>query len=253
MTTPFRPDHVAYAMTGTGLTFSLAANVTHGVVSGGGAGAVISGLVWPLSLVLTIEGAARLPWPRGWAWMLLRLASATPVAATAAIVSYLHMSGLLNHWHEHWLTCLLGPVAVDGLTTLGAAGLLVLDRTTSHAQVAHDVAETPVEQSTDPLHAPAVAQPIEPVHRPNAQVAATGAVLDRTKTPVSQEAVDKVLAAVRRGQPMGKSAIVAATGLSRSTATRAVDHLVDVGQLSSVGDPRRPEYVMAHHGAEVAQ
>jgi ribosomal protein S25 len=251
VSSPFKPQHVAYAMTGTGLAFSLAANVTHGIVSDGGIGAVISGLVWPLSLVLTIEGAARLPWPRGGWWMALRLLTATPVAATAAIVSYLHMSGLLTHWDEHWLTCLLGPIAVDGLTTLGAAGLLILDRTTAADESARGPVHAAVEQPTEPPNTQMLGQPTEPAHRANVQVTGTEAPVARAKTPVSPEAIAKVMRAVRSGQPMGKSAIVSATGLSRSTATRAVDHLVDVGQLSSVGDPRRPDYVLAQ--SEVTQ
>ncbi len=146
------PRTVATAMVATGLAASMAANVAHGLVSDGGVGAVISGLFWPAGLLLAIEGATRLPWPRTWQWTLFRVAGTSPVAAAAAIVSYLHMSGLLHYWHEHWLICLIGPIGVDGLTSLGAAGMLVLDRAEA-AQLAVPVVEptaTPVVDESAP-------------------------------------------------------------------------------------------------------
>ena len=241
----FQPHHVAYAMVGTGLSFSLAANVTHGLVSNGGVGAVISGLVWPLSLLLAIEGAVRFPWPHGRAWMVLRVAMTTPVAATAAVVSYLHMSGLLGHWHEHWLTCLLGPVAVDGLTTLGAAALLVLDRAETLTESAQNRPPAAHEASRPATQPPPHDRPTEPTHAASPQVGDRKPV----QAPVSQEAIDKVLAAIESGQPMGKAAIMAATGLSRATAGRALTHLVSVGRLGTIGRATRPDYVLAQSEA----
>ena len=241
MTGSFRPQHVAYAMVGTGLTFSIAANVTHGLISNGGIGAVISGLVWPLSLVLAIEGAVRFPWPPGRWWMALRIGGTTPVAATAAIVSYLHMSGLLSHWKEHWITCLLGPIAVDGLTTLGAAGLLVVSRFTDAARSARDDGEPLTEAPHESTQPDVEHRPIEPTQPASPQISATTA----TQAPVSQDAIDKVMAAIAQGQPLGKAAIMAATGLSRSTAGRALAHLVAMGRLSTIGKATQPDYVMA--------
>jgi hypothetical protein len=243
------PRHVASTAVGTGLIASMAANVAHGLVGSGGAGAVISGLFWPLGLLLAIEVAVRLPWPAGRWWMTLRIAATTPVAAAAAIVSYLHMNGLLSHWHEHWLVCLIGPVAVDGLTTLGAASLLVLDRSALLAESVQDVSESLTEAPHEPTQPAVDHRPIEPTHPVSPQVSESRP----DRTPVSQEALDKVMAAVGRGQPMGKAAIMTATGLGRSTAGRALAHLVAVGRLATIGKATQPDYVLAQRaGVEVA-
>ena len=116
---------------------------------------------------------------------------------------------------------------------------------------AHTLSPTPVDWPSGPLHTPPVDRPTEPVHALSPQVTAVGQSTRRGKVPVSPEAVSKVLKAVRSGQPMGKSAIVTASGLKQSTATRAVTHLVECGQLTTIGSATRPEYVLTS-GALVA-
>src|SRR4051812_19821858 len=102
---------------------SIAANVAHSFVPPQEApsdwapqpGAVIGAIVWPVFLFVAVEILARVAWPSGTRWQLLRFGGMTPVAVVAALVSYRHLSGLLAFYGEDALTCLLGPLAVDGL------------------------------------------------------------------------------------------------------------------------------------------
>ena len=183
------PRTVATAMVATGLAASMAANVAHGLVSDGGVGAVISGLFWPAGLLLAIEGATRLPWPRTWQWTLFRVAGTSPVAAAAAIVSYLHMSGLLHYWHAPPLIYLIGPIGVDGLTSLGAAGMLVLDRAEA-AQLAVPVVE--------PTATPVVDESAPETTVPELAAGALGDGPDPAPEPLPEPAPVRVSAVARR-------------------------------------------------------
>ena len=70
---------------------------------------------WPVLLYVAIEIIARVAWPRGRTYGVLRWVGLSAVAAVAAIASYRHLSGLLAHYGEDWLTVAIGPLAVDGL------------------------------------------------------------------------------------------------------------------------------------------
>jgi hypothetical protein len=83
---------------------SIAANVAHSYVPPTDAtagwhphaGAVVGAVFWPVALFVAIEILARVAWPDGRRWVVLRFGGLLPVAAVAAVVSYRHLSGLLT-------------------------------------------------------------------------------------------------------------------------------------------------------------
>ena len=123
-----------WAYTGTllGALVSIAANVAHSFVPPADAsstwrpptGAILFAAFWPVALFVGIEMLARVAWRRGWRFSLLRFGGLLPVAGTAAIVSYLHLAGLLAHYGEPKITVVIGPLAVDGLMVMSAAALM---------------------------------------------------------------------------------------------------------------------------------
>lgn len=115
-----------------GIGASVGANVLHTVlVIGNGTGTVpqiIGAAFWPVALVVAIEVMARVAWPKSVMYALIRFAGVGAVAVVAAVVSYKHLSGLLNYWGEDPLSAHLGPLAVDGLVTVGALALLAIGK-----------------------------------------------------------------------------------------------------------------------------
>lgn len=138
------PPGRAWAYTGAllGGAVSVAANVAHSYVPPTGApadwqpplGAVAVSVFWPLALFVVVEIFARIHWPAGHRWVLLRFGGLLPVAAVAAIVSYRHLSGLLAYYGEAGLTAHIGPLAVDGLMVM-ATGALVATGAPRHQAI----------------------------------------------------------------------------------------------------------------------
>jgi hypothetical protein len=89
-------------------------------------GAVLSSGFWPLALLISLEVIARVSWPRGRWWAATRYGGLTTVAVIAAVVSYLHMSALLQFYGEDWLTAVIGPLAPDGLLVVCSVALLAI-------------------------------------------------------------------------------------------------------------------------------
>ena len=122
----------AYTGVVLGAVVSIAANVAASFIPPTNAaagwvpptGAVVSAVFWPVLLMVAVELFARIGWPPGWRWLLLRGAGLLPVAVIAAVVSYRHLSALLRSYGEDKLTSMLGPVAVDGLMVMAAGALL---------------------------------------------------------------------------------------------------------------------------------
>ena len=77
-------------------------------------------MVWPVFLFVAIEILARTTWKPGARWIVLRFGGLIPVAAVAAVVSYRHLSGLLDFYGEDALTVAIGPLAVDGRVAVPA-------------------------------------------------------------------------------------------------------------------------------------
>jgi hypothetical protein len=126
----------AYTGALAGGLVSIAANVAHSFIPPRGAsavwhpegGAVVGAVVWPVFLFIAVEILARVAWPHGPVWRLVRWAGLLPVAVVAALVSYRHLSGLLAHYGEERIVYLLGPLAVDGLMVMATGALLATGR-----------------------------------------------------------------------------------------------------------------------------
>jgi hypothetical protein len=143
---------------------SVAANVAHSYVPPAHAapgwrpepGAVVAAVFWPVALFVVVEIVARTDWPAGRRWVVLRYAGLLPVALVAAVVSYRHLSGLLDHYAESALTARLGPLAVDGLMVTASAALVACSQRPAPAaaldeQDQVDEDEPAEEQEPDPL------------------------------------------------------------------------------------------------------
>lgn len=120
-----------------GIGASVGANILHTVTVIGDGTAnlpqVAAAAFWPVALVVAIETMARVRWPRSVGYNLIRFGAVGAVAVVAAIVSYRHMSGLLTFWGEDVLSASLGPIAVDGLVTVGALALLAIHKSAKDA------------------------------------------------------------------------------------------------------------------------
>nr|MDT0661928.1 DUF2637 domain-containing protein [Micromonospora sp. DSM 115978] len=90
--------------------------------------AVVFSVFWPVALFVAVEILTRVPWGDGARWFLARLVGVLPVALVAAVVSYRHLAGLLEHFGEDPLTVAIGPLAIDGLMVMASAALLATSR-----------------------------------------------------------------------------------------------------------------------------
>lgn len=121
-----------------GLGASIAANVAHACLRPGSLppgehwspeiGAMVSGTLWPIALLLSTEIMMRKAWPKGREYLALRILGLAPVAVVAAVISYGHVRGLLLHYGETTLSASLGPLAIDGLMLVSTAALMAPDR-----------------------------------------------------------------------------------------------------------------------------
>lgn len=120
-----------------GVGASVAANVLHTwtVLADGNVSLpqVLGSAFWPVSLLVAVETMARVRWPRSIGYGLIRFGAVGAVAVVAAVVSYRHMSGLLAYWGEDPISATLGPIAVDGLVTVGALALLAIHKARKEA------------------------------------------------------------------------------------------------------------------------
>jgi hypothetical protein len=141
----------AYLGAIVGGAVSVTANVAHSYVPPAGAaagwaphqGAVMLAAFWPLALLVAVEILARVVWPAKQRWMLIRWCGLTPVAVVAAIVSYRHLSGLLDFYGEDDVTVGLGPLAVDGLMVISTGALLALRAVTADPVVVAEADPAP--------------------------------------------------------------------------------------------------------------
>jgi hypothetical protein len=111
-----------------GTLASVAGNVAHAAIQGGGVGSLVAAGFWPAALLISVEVLARVQWPAGKGYWLARWCGLTVIAAVAASVSYTHLSALLALWDGGWMATHVGPIAVDCLLTVGAAALLAIGK-----------------------------------------------------------------------------------------------------------------------------
>jgi hypothetical protein len=168
---------------------SIAANVAHSYVPPTDApagwhphaGAVVGAVFWPVALFVAIEILARVAWPDGRRWVVLRFGGLLPVAAVAAVVSYRHLSGLLTFYGEDGLTVLIGPLAVDGLMVMATGALIATSRARVTALAAVEIAQTPAQFGTR--------VPNPPTQSPNGSFGLPPSPVD-TKAEIRQASVE---------------------------------------------------------------
>ncbi len=192
----------AYAGAILGGLVSIAANIAHSFIAPHGApadwapepGAVVGAVVWPVFLFVAVEILARVRWPQGWGWQITRWGGLLPVTLVAAIVSYRHLSGLLNHYGEEPLVYLLGPLAVDGLMVMATAALMATSR--NRQQTAQATTTTPATVPTyipiPTTPAPTSPVPATPVPAIPVPVTASTTVTVDSAAPVAAAAADRV-------------------------------------------------------------
>jgi len=245
----------AYAGTALGGFISIATNIGHSYVPAPDAptgwhpplGEIVLAACWPVLLFVAIEVLARTRWRQGALWFLVRYAGLIPVAGTAAVVSYLHLSGLLAHYGEPHITVVIGPLAVDGLMTMSAAAIL----STSPRRV-----ETAPETAPEPVHPEPPKTPAEqPENRtpkPRARTAKKSTRKSAPKRRTDEELLAEAsalneAALASGGEPVSKRALKTALRVGQPTADRL--HAAVVVTASEAA----PEYAIEHaNGRELA-
>ncbi len=145
---------LAYAGASVGLAVSVWANVVHATTQPGASqGALFLAAFWPVCLFLALEILVRFEWADGWAVRVARAAVGV-VAGVAAVVSYLHLHGLLVTYGEGRFPALIGPLAIDGLMAVSAAALLSKRGAVSEAPGVVEVPPAPVVEAVEPELAP---------------------------------------------------------------------------------------------------
>lgn len=177
-----RPRGIAWAYFGTGLggVASLVANVAHSFIKPENApqgwhpqtGAVVAAALYPVFLFVALEIFIKIEWPSKWWMWCIRVASLMPVALVAAVVSFQHMSSLLDSYGEHWVVCLVGPLAVDGLMVMAAAATAVA-KWTKQTQVSVPMVQVskPKRQVKTETRAVETARPVPETARPTIETA----------------------------------------------------------------------------------
>jgi hypothetical protein len=127
---------VAWAGFAFGSIMSIAANVLHTWLPPAneppgwspGLGPQIGAAVWPIGLLLSVEILSRVRWPHTWPWALARYGGAGTVTLGSALISYMHLHGLLLAWGYDSIGAAVGPLVLDGLMTISGFALLANSR-----------------------------------------------------------------------------------------------------------------------------
>ncbi|MFF5292597.1 hypothetical protein [Paractinoplanes globisporus] len=184
----------AYTFAALGGLVSIAANIAHSYVPPAAApadwapkpGAVVGAIVWPVFLFGAVEIFARVAWPDGWRWQLLRWGGLAPVALVAALVSYRHLSGLLAYYGEEPIVCILGPLAVDGLMVMATGAIIA----TSQHQHTNTSLPTPAVPDLTEVPAPTPPAVPTPTTPPTAADAPQPTTAPATPEPVTAARTD---------------------------------------------------------------
>jgi hypothetical protein len=225
-TTPAGTSGRGWAYTGAvlGGLVSVAANVAHSFIPPTGAptgwrpelGAVVGAIVWPVFLFIAVEIFARVTWPAGPWWRLVRWGGLLPVALLAAFVSYRHLSGLLAHYGEDPLVQHFGPLAVDGLMVMATGALLATGHTRTITQPAHNTAPAAIRTG-----------PGRPTQHED-QAATMPAVVDPNPVPAHLLPGARFAATNHEyttGQPITPDELAARIGITPAVAGQLLTHL----------------------------
>jgi len=234
-TTPAGTSGRGWAYTGAilGGLVSVAANVAHSFIPPAGAptgwrpefGAVVGAIVWPVFLFVAVEIFARVTWPTGRMWKLVRWGGLLPVALLAAFVSYRHLSGLLAHYGEDPLVQHFGPLAVDGLMVMATGALLATGHTRTITEPAHTTASaiTPTPAPRPTQHEDqAVAKPAAVAPSPIPAHLLPGARFAATNHEYTT------------GQPITPDELAARIGITPAVAGQLLTHLDEATPASRV-------------------
>lgn len=216
-----------WAYTGAilGGLISIAANVAHSFVAPPGApanwapkpGAVIGSTFWPILLFIGIEILARVRWPQGFWFTVLRFGGLLPVAGIAGIVSWRHLRALLLFYGEDEIVAFLGPLAVDGLMVMATAALFAIS-------VTKDRTDTQLAPTCEPAtHSALTPATTQRDHRDPISAANTAAASARG----AKATTDNLIAAARSvtanhqnryGQPMTAQQLAQVMSVPQDTA-----------------------------------
>lgn len=127
-----------------GIGVSIAGNIGHAASDGMKPGEWAGAAFWPLALMLSIEILTRVRWQPEARWIVARLSGLVLVALVAAVLSYLHLRGLLLYWGEGVFQSSIGPLAVDGLMLIAATALLSISK--EHGVEPKTVEDVPVPE-----------------------------------------------------------------------------------------------------------
>lgn len=86
-------------------------------------GAYVSGLLWPLGLLLAIELLIHTPWRKGWADSMTIIGVLVLVAGVAAWISYGHGVHVLDHWGYDTIGQHVGPLVPDAAMAMATLAL----------------------------------------------------------------------------------------------------------------------------------
>lgn len=207
----------AYTGAVLGSAVSVGANVAHSYVPPAGAppgwapqpGAVLGSVFWPLAVLVALEILARVDWPDGLQWLVVRWGGLAPVGGVAAIVSYRHLGALLSWYGEDRVTSTVGPLAVDGLMLIASSALLVVPATIPVVEDALVAEPERAASQAGPELAPATVEPAPAVAGP-----------DPTPTEPETPPAEPAPAAPQRPRTGGRTAGKAA---GKAAAPRASD------------------------------
>lgn len=116
-------------------------------------------IVWPLTLIVSVEVLSRIAWPDGWGWRLVRTSGILAVALGSATISYGHIYEVLTAWGYDKHQAIVGPLVVDGLMLISGFALVSLGhaaRTASAAPATVDQVPAGQPAHTDPARRPQI-------------------------------------------------------------------------------------------------
>lgn len=194
-------------------------------------------IVWPLTLIVSVEVLSRVAWPHGWGWRLVRIAGILAVALGSATISYGHIYEVLIAWGYDKHQAIVGPLVVDGLMLISGFALVSLGR------AARVVLPATQDASAElPARTPNVpARPVPPIGQepavsvtpytpdPVTETAPTGQPA-RTARPVLRPAAQAAARPKRPARP--------ASGTTAGSTARLSDEDRDlIARLQAARDP----------------
>jgi hypothetical protein len=91
----------------------------------------IGAAVWPAALMFALEALSRVPWPRGFWWLVARYGGVGIVALGSAAISYSHVHDVLMSWGYGAGSAATGPLVIDGLMIICGFALLAISHTST--------------------------------------------------------------------------------------------------------------------------